>query len=144
MTSPAGDDVVARPVVMNSESTAPADHLQRSVAQPSGLWNRPPTVALVACEARAVDCTIGPPVSTPRTGAPKSGRPQRHFCSSTRHKRRALAQTSGARLNRRYRAAGPGPGLRGGTRAHVQTVCKRKIDAVGVEMLGRLSAARPP
>ena len=49
--------MVARPVVMNSKSTAPADHLQRSAAQPNGLWNPPPTAALVAREARAVDWT---------------------------------------------------------------------------------------
>ncbi len=42
---------------MNSESTAPADHLQRSAAQQNGLWSPPPTAALVAREARAVDWT---------------------------------------------------------------------------------------
>eukprot|EP00966_Prymnesium_polylepis_P194539 4510035-Prymnesium_polylepis.1 len=42
---------------MNSESTAPADHLQRSAAPQNGLWSPPPTAALVAREARAVDWT---------------------------------------------------------------------------------------
>eukprot|EP00966_Prymnesium_polylepis_P033865 787479-Prymnesium_polylepis.1 len=42
---------------MNSEPTAPADRLRRSAAQQNGLRNPPPTAALVAREARAVDWT---------------------------------------------------------------------------------------
>eukprot|EP00966_Prymnesium_polylepis_P280654 6484450-Prymnesium_polylepis.1 len=64
---------------MNSESTAPADHLQRSAAQRNKLRAVEPSSngrpAPWSREARAVDC--GPPVSTRRTGAPKSGRPRR-------------------------------------------------------------------
>eukprot|EP00966_Prymnesium_polylepis_P246121 5692957-Prymnesium_polylepis.1 len=61
---------------MNSAPTAPADRLQRSAAQQNGLRNPPPTAALPLVAREATERSIGPTVSTPRTGAPKSGRPR--------------------------------------------------------------------
>ena len=51
---------------------------QRNKTGCGALLQRPPWL-----RARR-ERSIGPPVSTRRTGAPKSGRPRRRFCSSTR------------------------------------------------------------
>ena len=87
---------------MNSESTAPADHLQRSAAQQNGLWSPPPTAALVAREARAVDWTAR--VDSPHGRAeirPSTASFLQLHPSSDAHSLGLLA-------GRRYRAPRPG------------------------------------
>ena len=97
---------------MNSESTAPADHLQRSAAQQNGLWSPPPTAALVAREARAVDWTA-------RVDSPHGRAEIRPSTASFLQLQPSSDAHSLGLLARRYRASIPGPGLRGVTWADV-------------------------
>jgi hypothetical protein len=87
---------------MNSESTAPADHLQRSAAQQNGLWNPPPTATLG--RARGESGRLDRPC---RLAARARRNQAVHGVISAAPpvKRHALAQTAGARLGRRYRAS---------------------------------------
>jgi hypothetical protein len=91
---------------MNSESTAPADHLQRSAAQQNGLWSPPPTAALVAREARAVDWTA-------RVDSPHGRAEIRPSTASFLQLQPSSDAHSLGLLARRYRRLRPGPGLRG-------------------------------
>ena len=98
---------------MNSESTAPADHLQRSAAQQNGLWSPPPTAALVAREARAVDWTA-------RVDSPHGRAEIRPSTASFLQLQPSSDAHSLGLLARRYRRLRPGPGLRGGSTIHVR------------------------